>query len=156
MARNNSLTRDECPDGVKRARPDRVDIAAQLVRRADEWIRRAEPRDLLRVMMSGGLSPVIVEQGGHVRTNIELSDHRGVLSNIGMIWADLPAAQTLEIFAQVWGASKPPPGDDACEAWFSSETKAQDGARRFLHDEVDENITLFQDCVDEWLRAHGT
>lgn len=138
-------------DISKRSHPDKADIAAQLVRRADEWIRRAEPRDLLRVMMSGGLSAVIVEEGGYVRTGIALSERRGPLSRIGVIWVDLSADETLAIFATVWDVSAPPAGDDAREAWFAAETKAQDGARRFLYDEVEENIALFEACVEEWL-----
>ena len=138
-------------DMLKHAHPDKADIAAQLVRRADEWIRRAEPRDLLRVMLRGGLSPVIVEEGGHVLTGIDLSDGPGILSKVGMIWVDLSAAETLAIFAQVWGASDPPASVDAQEVWIAADTAAQAGARRFLHDEVDENIALFGACVDEWL-----
>jgi hypothetical protein len=105
-------------------------------------------------LMSGGLSPVIVEEGGFVRTGIELSERRGMLSGIGMIWADLPADETLAIFTLVWGASEPPMAHDEQEAWFAADTKAQAGARRFLHDEVDENIALFEACVEDWLGLH--
>ena len=133
------------------AHPEKADIAAQLVRRADEWIRRAEPKDLLRVMLRGGLSPVIVEEGGRILTGIALCDRAGVLSEVGMIWKDLTAAETLAIFAQVWGASAPPASIDSQEAWLAADSSAQAGARRFLHDEVDENIALFDACVEEWL-----
>jgi hypothetical protein len=136
------------------AHPDKADIAAQLVRRADEWIRRAEPKDLLRVMLRGGLSPVIVEESGRILTGIALSDRAGVLSEVGMIWKDLTAAETLAIFAQVWGASAPPASIDSQEAWLAADTAAQAGARRFLHDEVDENIALFDACVEEWLGSN--
>jgi hypothetical protein len=139
---------------LKHAHLDKADIAAQLVRRADEWIRRAEPKDLLRVMLRGGLSPVIVEEGGRILTGIALSDRAGVLSEVGMIWKDLTAAETLAIFAQVWGASAPPASIDSQEAWLAADTAAQAGARRFLHDEVDENIALFDACVEEWLGSN--
>ncbi|VTU15096.1 MULTISPECIES: hypothetical protein [unclassified Variovorax] len=143
-------------DALKRMRFDKVNIAAQLVRRADEWIRRAEPDALLRVMMAGGLSAVILEEDGHVRTGIELNECRGILSRIGMIWADLPADESLSIFALVWGASPPPAAGAARERWFAADLRAQAGARRFLHDEVEENIPLFEACVQEWLDARGT
>jgi hypothetical protein len=131
----------------------KADIAAQLVRRADEWIRRAEPKDLLHVMLRGGLSPVIVEEGGRILTGIGLSERAGMLSELGMIWKDLTAAETLAIFAQVWGASDPPASIDSQEAWIAADSSAQAGARRFLHDEVEENIALFGACVDEWLES---
>ncbi|MBT2299635.1 hypothetical protein J7E70_04075 [Variovorax paradoxus] len=138
----------------KHGHPDKADIAAQLVRRADEWIRHAEPKDLLRVMLRGGLSPVIVEEDGRILTGIALSDRAGMLSGVGMIWKDLTAAETLAIFAQVWGASDPPASIDSQEAWLAADSSAQAGARRFLHDEVDENIALFGACVDEWLGSN--
>lgn len=131
-----------------------MNIAAQLARRADEWIRRAEPGELLRVMMAGGLSAVIVVEGRTVRTGIELSERRDKLSSIGMIWADLPPEETLSIFALVWEASKPPASDVAREAWFAADANAQAGARRFLRAEVQENIDLFEACVEDWLRAN--
>jgi hypothetical protein len=139
---------------LKHAHLDKADIAAQLVRRADEWIRRAEPKDLLRVMLRGGLSPVIVEEDGRILTGIALSERPGMLSELGMIWKDLSAAETLAIFAQVWGASDPPASIDSQEAWIAADPLAQAGARRFLHDEVDENIALFGACVDEWLGSN--
>lgn len=143
-------------DAPRRAHLDKTNIAAQLVRRADEWIRRADPEGLLHVMMRGGLSAVILEEDGHVRTGIELSDRPCVLSRIGRIWTDLPADESLTIFAAIWGASPPPSGDAARQAWFAAEVKAQDGARRFLHDEIEESIPLFEACVQDWLQAHGT
>jgi hypothetical protein len=139
----------------KPMRFDKANIAAQLVRRADEWIRRAGPSDLLHVMIFGGLHPVIIEADGQLRTGIELSKRPGVLSRIGMIWADLPADESLAIFALVWGASPPPAAGPAREAWFAADARAQDGARRFLRDEVEENIPLFEACAQEWLDRHG-
>jgi hypothetical protein len=135
----------------KPLRFDKINIAAQLVRRADEWIRRAEPAELLQVMVSGGLGAVIIEENGQLRTGVELSERPGPLSRIGMIWKDLPADESLSIFALVWGASPPPPAGPAREAWFAANAQAQEGARRFLHDEVEENIPLFETCVQEWL-----
>ena len=140
-------------DALKHPHIDKADIAAQLVRRAEEWIRSASPRDLLRVMMSGGLSPVIVEERGRVLTGVELSERTGGLSKIGMIWADLPAEETLEIFAVVWGASEPPATPDALEAWLAADSKAQDGARRFMYDEIGDSLSRFEACVEEWLES---
>lgn len=140
-------------DALMPPQVDKADIAAQLVRRAEEWIRGASPRNLVRVMMSGGLSPVIVDDDGRVLTGIELSDRPGGLSKIGVIWSDLPANETLEIFAVVWGASEPPTAPEALEAWLATDKKAQDGARRFMYDEIDESLSRFQACVEEWLES---
>ena len=131
----------------------KANIEAQLVRRADEWIRRAGPKDLLRVLLRGGLSPVIVVEDGHVLTGIQLTDEAGKLSKLGMIWTDLPADESLAIFAQVWGASEPPSAEDELDDWMASDVLAQDGARRFLRDELEENLALFGTCVDDWLRS---
>jgi hypothetical protein len=113
----------------------KADLGAQLARRADEWIRHAGPAELLSVILSGGLSPVIVEEDGHVRTGIELSDEPNMLSRLGIIWSDLPPADS-----RLW------------EAWLALEGHAREGARRFLHDEVDQSIPLFEACAEAWLR----
>ena len=131
----------------------KADIEAQLVRRADEWIRRAGPKDLLRVLLRGGLTPVIVVKDGHVLTGIHLTDEAGKLSKLGMIWTDLPADESLAIFAQVWGASEPPSARGELDDWMATDALAQDGARRFLRDELEENLALFGSCVDDWLRS---
>ncbi|MEJ8816075.1 hypothetical protein WKW77_33815 [Variovorax ureilyticus] len=131
---------------------NRDNAAAQLVRRAEQWIRHADAHELLHVLLAGGLSANIVEDTGHFRSSVDLSERRDALSSLGIIWADLPADETLSIFAQVWGASAPPLPDDAREAWFAADAKAQQGARQWLRAEVAENITLFDRCVTEWCR----
>jgi hypothetical protein len=142
---------DRCPD--RGLRMGKEDLAAQLVRRAEEWIRRADPESLLRVLRSGGLSAVIEEDNGHFRTGIELSERRDALSGMGIIWADLSADETLSIFAEVWEASAPPADREAQEAWFVADAKAQEGARQWLRAEVADNIALFDTCAADWLSA---
>jgi hypothetical protein len=130
----------------------KADLGAQLARRADEWIRHAGPAELLSVILSGGLSPVIVKEDGHVRTGIELSDEPNMLSRLGIIWSDLPPAETLPIVALVWEATPPPADSRLWEAWLALDGHAREGARRFLHDEVDQSIPLFEACAEAWLR----
>ena len=142
---------DRCPD--RGIRMGKEDLAAQLVRRAEEWIRRADPESLLRVLRSGGLGAVIEEDNGHFRTGIELSERRDALSGIGIIWADLSAEETLSIFAEVWEASAPPAAREAQNAWFAADAKAQEGARQWLRAEVADNIALFDTCAADWLSA---
>lgn len=130
----------------------KADLGAQLARRADEWVRQATPAELLSVLLSGGLSPVIVEEDGQVRTGIELGEQPGLLSKLGIIWSDLPPAETLPIVALVWEATPPPPDSRLWEAWIALDGHVREGARRFLHDEIDQNIPLFEACAEAWLR----
>ena len=95
---------------------------------------------------------MFVVKDGHVLTGIHLTDEAGMLSRLGMIWTDLPADESLAIFAQVWGASEPPSAQDELDDWMATDSVAQDGARRFLRDELEENLALFGACVDDWLR----
>lgn len=139
---------DDCPDRGLRAKWNNA--AAQLVRRAEQWICHADAGELLHVLLVGGLSATIAEDNGHFRSDVDLSERRDALSGLGIIWADLPADETLSIFAQVWGASAPPACDDARAAWFAADINAQEGARQWLRAEVAENIALFDACVSEW------
>ncbi|WP_345537391.1 hypothetical protein [Variovorax defluvii] len=134
-----------------RAHLTKADLGAQLARRADEWVRHAEPSDLLHVLLCGGFGPVIEEENGRVRTGIEVGGAPSPLSRIGIIWSDLPAAETLPIAALVWEATPPPADSRLWEAWLALDGHAREGARRFLHDEIDQNIPLFEACAEKWL-----
>ncbi|OUM02929.1 hypothetical protein [Variovorax sp. JS1663] len=140
--------------GPARAHLTKADLGAQLARRADEWVRHAEPGDLLHVLLCGGFGPVIEEEGGRVRTGIELGGAPGPLSRIGIIWSDLPPTETLPIVAMVWEATPPPADSRLWEAWLALDGHAREGARRFLHDEIGQNITLFEVCAEAWLREN--
>ncbi|WP_076997773.1 hypothetical protein [Variovorax sp. KK3] len=140
--------------GPVRAHLTKHDLGAQLARRADEWVRNASPADLLHVLLCGGFSPVIEEDDGRVRTGIDVGGVPSPLSRLGIIWSDLPPAETLPIVAMVWDATAPPKDSRLWEAWLALDGHARDGARRFLRDEIDQAIPLFEACADSWLQEN--